>query len=314
MTARASLPVERRRDRLLSAFGLAVLRHQRGDRTHAGLRPLFIVGSGRSGNTLARRVLMATGGIYIPPETFVLGDIVMGWPRTTLLTWRERVWLFCAHFEKHSEFATFGLANLDEFAREVIALPEERRSLRSLVDSFYRYLARSQGAQALRWGDKTPFNTFHLPAFEAAFPDAQYLWLVRDGRDACLSYVETGLFSALDDAASRWVSANRACAGLAARRGDVFRQSYENLVRAPEESFAGICDWAGLDFAPAMLSADIGPMGDVETLAHHDNVARPISASSVGRWRTRLSPDDLSRLPSAFWDMMETLGYDREGA
>lgn len=313
MKSRTGTTPLRRRDRVLTALGLALQRRRNARTPGAPPPPLFIVGSGRSGNTLVRRVLMATGDIYIPPETFVLGDIIEGWSRAGLLTWREKVWLFCAHFEKHAHFADLGLPDLNEFAAQAAKLPD--RTLRSLFDAFYFHLAHAHGSSAPRWGDKTPFNTFHLHAIRAVFPDAQFLWLIRDGRDSALSYVEAGLFDSIGAAADRWVAANTACEALAAENGaDVYRQSYEALVSDPEAGFAAICDWAGLPFRPEMLSAPTGKLGDVEAHAHHDNVRRPISAASVGRWRQRMDPDDLGALPDGFWALMERLGYDRGGA
>src|SRR5262249_5430083 len=41
-----------------------------------------------------------------------------------------------------------------------------------------------------RWGDKTPMYMRHLPLLERLFPDAQYVHLIRDGRDAALSFLE----------------------------------------------------------------------------------------------------------------------------
>jgi hypothetical protein len=251
---------------------------------------------------------MATGGIYIPPETFVVGDIIDGWSRAWFLNWREKVWLFCAHFEKHEHFADFGLRDLNAFAEEATRLPE--RSLRALFEAFYGHLARAHGSQSSRWGDKTPYNTFHLPALQAVFPDAQYLWLVRDGRDAALSYVDAGLFDDLGAAADRWTAANGACQALAASQADVFRQTYEALVSDPEAEFGAICDWAGLPFEPDMLSAPVGKLGDVEAHAHHGNVIRPISTTSSGRWRGRLSREDLEAFPPGFWNMMRRMGYE----
>lgn len=39
-------------------------------------KPFFIIGSGRSGNTLLRRILTKKNGIVIPPETYVLGKVI----------------------------------------------------------------------------------------------------------------------------------------------------------------------------------------------------------------------------------------------
>ncbi|EYD70344.1 sulfotransferase family protein [Limimaricola hongkongensis] len=288
------------------ALGLHRARPGAGD---SRARPLFVIGSGRSGNTLMRRLLMASGEIYLPPETYVLGEIIERWPRGALLSWYERVWLFCAYFEKHPEFPTFALDNLNAFADEAVALPPPARNLRSLFETFYRHLARQHGSAAHRWGDKTPYNTVHLPAIDALFPDAQYLWLLRDGRDVALSYVQAGLYDDLGAAAERWVSANRACAALARRGRDVYRQSYEDLVTAPERSVRAIYGWAGLDYAPGVLTDSGGAMGDVERRAHHGNVRRPISAASVGRWRAQLGPADLRQMPEAFAPLLAEYGY-----
>lgn len=305
------MPADRRRDRILTAASLALLRASRAPQE--GAPPLFIVGSGRSGNTLVRRVLMASGAIYIPPETYVLGEIIETWQRGALLPWRERVWLYCAYFERHREFPTFGLENLGDFAGEAIALPRARQTLRDLTDTFYRHLARAHGSKATRWGDKTPYNTYFLPAISALFPQAQFLWLVRDGRDVALSYVQAGFYPDLATAARRWCEANDACAAFAKGRHDVRRLAYEDLVSDPEPQFRALFDWAGLPFEPAMLTADTGRMGDVEARAHHSNVTKPISAGSVGRWREHVDAAELASLPATFWDAMTAQGYDTDG-
>jgi hypothetical protein len=41
-----------------------------------------------------------------------------------------------------------------------------------------------------RWGDKTPMYMRHLGLVERLFPDAQYVHLIRDGRDAALAFLD----------------------------------------------------------------------------------------------------------------------------
>ncbi|WP_244888926.1 sulfotransferase family protein [Jannaschia rubra] len=270
--------------------------------------PLFVIGSGRSGNTLVRRVLMASGQIYIPPETYVLGDIIEGWPQSALLPWRERVWLFCAHFEKHPHFDTFDLPNLNAFAAEAEAM--EDRRLRPLIDALFHFLTRAAGSEAPRWGDKTPWNAFHLPAIGQTFPRAQYLWLIRDGRDVARSYAKAGLLRDFAAGAQRWITNNQACEAFGRWTPNLRPLRYEALVQDPEREMAGVFDWAGLEFDPAMLEAPVGPMGDVEREAHHANVTAPISDTSVGRWRDDVSEEDLAAAPEDFAAMLARFGYD----
>ncbi len=270
--------------------------------------PLFVIGSGRSGNTLVRRVLLASGQIHIPPETYVLGDLIEGWSQLALLPWRQKVWLFCARFEKHYHFPTFGLDNLNEFAAEAEQL--QPRTLRALIEAFYAYLARKAGSPATRWGDKTPWNTRHLPAIGAMFPQARHVWLMRDGRDVALSYARAGLYDSLAEAAGRWADANCACARFARWCPHLYRLRYEDLVADPEAGFAELFDWAGLDFHPDMLERQPEVMGDVEMEGHHERVRDRISARSVGQWRDALGPEDLASLPPRFHQMLRALGYE----
>lgn len=270
--------------------------------------PLFVIGSGRSGNTLVRRVLLRSEQIYIPPETYVLGDIIEGWPQSALLPWRERVWLFCAHFEKHRHFETFGLPNLDAFAREAIALRDRR--LAALIAALFAFLARQAGSEAPRWGDKTPWNAFHLPALAQTFPRAQFLWLIRDGRDVALSYAKAGLLADFAAGAGRWVETNRACARFARWSPNVRQLRYEALVRDPEREMAAVFGWAGLRFDPAMLEASSERMGDVEHHAHHAAVRAPISPRSIGRWRKGVTPEELAAAPAGFAETLRRFGYD----
>jgi len=57
-----------------------------------------------------------------------------------------------------------------------------------LLEVVYRTLARKRGKS--RWGDKTPFNTFNMRELIKAFPNAQFIHIVRDGRDVHLSWRE----------------------------------------------------------------------------------------------------------------------------
>ncbi|MCL6285631.1 sulfotransferase [Ruegeria sp. 2012CJ41-6] len=269
--------------------------------------PLFVIGSGRSGNTLVRRVLLASEQIYIPPETYVLGDLIEGWPQMALLPWRQKVWLFCAQFEKHYHFPTFRLDNLNDFAAEAEKL--EPRTLHALILAFYAYLARKDGSKATRWGDKTPWNTYHLPAIGAMFPHARYVWLMRDGRDVALSYYKAGLYDSLAEAAVRWADANRACQRFERWCPHLYRLRYEDLVTDPEATFGALFAWSGLQFHPDMLESQPGVMGDVELEGHHTRVRDRISSRSVGQWRDKLGAAELGALPPWFWEQLRVLGY-----
>jgi len=166
--------------------------------------PFFIIGSGRSGNTLLRRILHANEHLFIPPETYVLGKIIKLFRQNKNLSWRNLVYLILSHFEFHKEFDTFNIS-LRPLAERLIRLPKEKRSLAYIINSFYQFYAEEKDLSGKRWGDKTPVNTFHLERIYSVFPDAQFIHIIRDGCDVVWSYFEKGIYNSIELAAKRWL-------------------------------------------------------------------------------------------------------------
>src|SRR5690606_19620013 len=65
--------------------------------------------------------------------------------------------------------------------------PERARRTYHLV---YRTLLALHAAGDLRLAEKSPQNAFIVQSLAEAFPDAQFVHIVRDGRDAAVSYLE----------------------------------------------------------------------------------------------------------------------------
>jgi len=57
------------------------------------INPFFIIGSGRSGNTLLRRVLFNHSKLHIPPETLVLGHVIKLFNIHRNMAWKDIVYL-----------------------------------------------------------------------------------------------------------------------------------------------------------------------------------------------------------------------------
>lgn len=272
--------------------------------------PLFIVGAPRSGNTLTRRVLMASGQIYIPPETYVFGEIVSRWKSWSRLPWRERVWLVCAYFDRHPHFEDFEIASFTPFAEKAEALPKAEQSLRNVYDLLFSFMAQQHGYNTARWGDKTPWNTVYLDKIVKAYPDAYYLFLKRDGRDVIASQVKAGMRD-VGKSAQRWVDANASCLkNLRKAKRAPLQIAYEDLVSDPETVFPQIFDWAELDFDTEHLTKVPERLADVGRHDHHQAVTRPITPRSIGKWSETMQPSDFAAMPEAFSTMMQKLGYD----
>lgn len=275
--------------------------------------PFFVVGSGRSGNTLMRRILYAHAGVHIPPETFVLGYAIRLFRQNRNLRWKDLVHLVLSTFEYYPAFDTFGVDSLRPLAVRLAKAPRPQRSLSFLLDAFYRYHAEICGRPCERWGDKTPDNTFHLDAIYGVFPASQYVHMVRDGCDVAYSFVNTGMFPSATEAAGIWLDM--------VQRGRRFCRShpdcclevrYEDLVTRPRETVETVCGFLGIEFESGMLDSDgvAATMGDVSALDHHRKVMKPIRPDSIGKGRRAFSAAQKKEVQAVLGPVLEELGYD----
>jgi hypothetical protein len=154
-----------------------------------------------------------------------------------------------------------------------------------------------------------------LATVARAFPHAQYLHVVRDGRDAGLSFLamkRRPRFNwarprALFSFAAQWRSEIEAARRFGATR-PYLELRYEDLVGDPEAKLREICGFLGLPFEPAMLEYHRGV--DPERLLDHPKLAEPPSA---GRscWRRELEPREVEQFEGVAGDVLAALGYER---
>lgn len=274
--------------------------------------PVFIVGSGRSGNTLLRRLLMANDEVYIPPETYVLGPVIRDFRRPSVRNWEVNCARVLDRFATSEDIETFPTKDFRDVLDQSCDLEKKEQSLARVLDLLYRHLANAAGSDASRWGDKTPLNCFHLGRIHATFPNAFYVHVVRDGYDVVASYLKMGRYKSAKEAAERWQRSVTAVHSFERRHKNKVRSvHYEDLVTETRMVLTSICGWLGLAFTESMVHPphDAKRLGDVEQHAHHANVIAPINAKSIGLGRATLSKEDMSVCKKIFEPDMLRLGY-----
>jgi hypothetical protein len=283
----------------------------------------FIVGSPRSGTTLLRLMLDAHPELAIPPET---GFLTAAWEldgRGDAL--RERFFQAVTRFPMSAPaWNDFHLPAEEFRARLGEIRPFE---LAAGVRLFYRLYAARFGKP--RWGDKTPLYAHHLRAIQTLLPEARFVHLVRDGRDAAVSL------------RGRWFSPGRDIALQAAfwrdhvraarREGSACRHflevRFEDLLRDPGTVLSRICAFISLDYQPAMLryperasqrleehgarhTADGGLVVSRED-RHRQQLhsRRDPDLAKIGVWKSELSAEEVRRFQDIAGDALADYGY-----
>lgn len=197
----------------------------------------------------------------------------------------------------------------------------------------YAALLLANGDGGLRFAEKNPENCFILPFLFGVFPDAVFVQIVRDGRDAAVSHAE-----------KPWLAARSAGKGLRGRAGEFWGPEPRFWVEADRsEEFRTVSDiersaWCWRRFTEAAFSGlatlppdrviqvsyegmvdepmpvaerladflDVPAGTDREPLRRALSLAKP---SSVGRWREALSAEDAAAVDRQCGKLLVELGY-----
>ncbi|MEV7005600.1 sulfotransferase [Streptosporangium sp. NPDC051022] len=277
-------------------------------------RPIFIVGCPRSGTTLLQLMLHSHPRIAIPPETRFMvaayqrrlqfGDLNDPSHRRELAEWVVN--------RRQSRFHELRLDG-EEVIRQIVAGPPTLGSALGIVLRFY---ATHHGKP--RWGDKRPSYFQNVDVLLRLFPDAQFVHLIRDGRDCVASLKEMPWYKgSAYSAVSAWAEAIDFARHGAPKlpEGSYHELRYEDLTTEPEAHLRRLCDFVGEEFDPAMCEPRL--MAGVAVPEHkswHARTHGEVTTSRSGTWRDRLDPWEVSLCESVLGDRLEAYGYELSGA
>ncbi|WP_373654769.1 sulfotransferase family protein [Thiohalorhabdus methylotrophus] len=274
--------------------------------------PVFIIGSVRSGTTLLRSVLNSGGELAIPPESFVLPEVITKFKNYCYLPWSDLVKLIIGEFVSDPFWHSDWNMDVSPCYERMIALPESERSLASIIESIYKEYSLQNYGEERRWGDKTPYNCVALPSLLNTFPDAQFVHIVRDGRDAVSSAIRAGIYDDIEEAARRWEKDVRACRDLGLQLPDeaFLEIKYEHFVTYPDSKIKELCNFLGVTYSYKMQEYYKSP-GDIRVSYReaHKNLNKPISGNSIGSWKRRLSKGQVRALEKLVGSTLRELGY-----
>ena len=250
--------------------------------------------------------------VYVPPETYVLGPVIKAWRRRRIFGVRYALNQTLGDFKKHEEYRWFPVQDLEGFANGLLTRDKRNLSLESVLDRLYKYWGDHAGIEFDAWGDKTPLNTFYLEEISQVFPKARFVFVCRDALDVCASYVSSGIYSNLEQAAERWTRSNARALSLKDRYPErVFVIRYERLVEVGHSVLDELAMFLELEEReqPIPMEQLRFALGDVGRLPHHNKVLRGVDSQSIGKGRNSMSKGELERLSGIVDPMLIRLGY-----
>jgi hypothetical protein len=269
--------------------------------------PLLILGVSRSATTLLRVMLDRNSQLAVPDESYFVPLLA---DRHLLRVERDE---FLDDLRRLQTVREWGVPL--EKVRTRLA---ERTPIGRAIAAVYEVYAEEQGKP--RWGDKTPMYMRHLRLLRRLFPDAQYVHLIRDGRDAALSFLAMPKGIAFEtwghprnvaDFAAHWRTDVSAARRLGRRAGPdrYLEVRYEDLVADSEATLRRICTFAALPYEPAMTDYSGTESGEKP---HQQSLKRP-PTPGLRDWRTQMTAADAGEFESVAGDLLRELGYETAG-
>lgn len=278
----------------------------------AGDRPFFVVSAPRSGSTLLRLMLDAHPRLAVPPPGWLF-DMVFPF----LYSYgdlRQRANLL-ALAEDILQTPTVGKWP-GKPAAEALADAAETPSFAGVYAALHRAYAQAEGKA--RWGEKTPRNGFWMDEIRVSFPDAQFIHIVRDGRDQAIDISDSLLWpNSVYSGASLWqryVNAIRESASRLPADG-YCEIRYEDLCGNTEATVRKLCEFLREPFDARMLSPhETRSAKNWSTHPLHAKTAQPISTRFCEMYKTRLPAADVAVLDGLIGETLKRFGYPLSNA
>jgi LPS sulfotransferase NodH len=275
-------------------------------------RPVIVLGCPRSGTTLLQVAVHAHPRMALPPETWLLVDAYrrrLDFGDLTERAGRERVaeWVLARRKTRD-----LGLDAVQLRQRIVSAPPTLGSCLGTVLQAYAERFGKT------RWGDKRPGYYQDVRVLLRLFPDAQFVHVVRDGRDCVASLKRMPWWrTGSSNAVATWVEALELGRHWSRKLGpDTWHTvQYEHLLADPEAELRRLCGFLGETYDPAMLrTGEVAQVAVPRRKTWHSHTAQPMDSTRIAAYRTGLDHDELALIETVAGRWLEHYGYPLSGA
>jgi Sulfotransferase family len=293
--------------------------------------PVLIGGDNRSGTTLTSVVLDSHPDLVVGPELDFtepenLGPYVVE-SADLLLAGDPRVqgegvetadphWYFGAQFVKQCHRFGVEWADVrrivaevvDELGSDVEAFDERC----VVIDRIGEHRRRATGMR--RWGIKIQRQIHRVDDFARRWPAAQFVHVIRDGRDVAASNLTGGqewAYKTIEEAAAGWLGVVER-PHTVAPEGRYLEVRYEDLVGDPAPTLRRVVEFLGVRWDDALLRhAELPHTLHQNPWAHPSAEAttEALSTAKVGRHRSELTADQVAEFERLAGHELSRLGY-----
>ncbi len=273
--------------------------------------PVFIVGAPRSGTTLLQYMLRSHPNISMPTgESHFFIPLMKNEEVYGDLSQLENIKkVLLKMYEQGKNFLETDLHGVS-FNVDLMAEKMKECKVHSMADIFNAlYTFNAEGEGKSRWGDKTPYYVLHIPLLKNMFPDAQFIHIIRDGRDCALSmfdrHPDFGVINVYH-AAKYWQQYVEVgeIEGNKLESKDYMSVRYEDLLVQPEESLKKVCDFLNEPYSDSLINFKKSK-GEGKTHL----LQKPLQKTNTNKWKEKMTPHDVKVFEGAAAETLRAHNY-----
>lgn len=266
----------------------------------------FIIGIWRSGTTLLREVLGMSESVKIFPEHFVLLNQIEKAEHFQNI--KEQM---LADVISNPDFVHFAKPNVSQLKKDFF---KTNNFEEAILTTYKACLKANENASLFL--DKNPIYSYYLPQLITLFPNAKFVWMLREPKDNSISRAKHDIqsFKNYTYLANWWNLTNEYIAKQACKYPDKFLLvPYDIMVQEPESWVKKITKFLEVEYSPDMLAfekkkeeritdfvlaAKARDGGISEEYAQKkkamwENLQKPINTSKTKQWEKELSPEEI---------------------
>jgi len=283
--------------------------------------PIFIIGNPRSGTTLLRLMLNNHQNIIVPPEC---GFAVWFYEKYHAIRFSESI--IDSFVQDVSVARKIETWKLDYAKLREYIIASNVSSYAQAVSAVYEFYGLSIGKNFHRWGDKNNFYLHHIEILYALYPSAQFIHIVRDGRDIACSYkalrkskmvskYAPDLPVDINEIAREWTENIQKIRQSFEKLSpaQVFEVRYEDLVSQTTQELHRICRFLGEPYDPAMelyyVKNQMENQEPVEFLQWKAKTLEKPTDSEVGKYQRELTGGEIKEFERISRHILKLYNY-----
>ncbi len=278
----------------------------------------FIIGRPRTGTTLLRALFDAHPDVQIPWECQFMLNLYPHYGSIKMWT-TEILDRFYADLLEQWQFSTWNVDH-DRLKADLRKCQGVTSYVAVCTVVYLNYISFYPKETIRLIGDKNHGYTLYTHRLKKLFPDARFIYLLRDYRDNYESVRNVDFeLPVVSLVVYKWKYFYKKALQASKRYpGSFYFVRYEDLVTSPDHHLRDLCEFLSIPFVPEVFDfykkkeeAEQRYPHDV-LRRHHQSLFNPVNTSRIGRWKRSLSERQVRIADLVAGKYAEMAGYERK--